>query len=119
MPLPKATYLAAGAALGLVASGLSTASSQVSKLGTLSSNEGILVDVKNFNITRGKSKAAEPSAMLVKTGARQVNDGAVIFRSGEKLYIIDGDPRSGAQAMNPGDPLPTTIDGFNNLFENF
>jgi hypothetical protein len=27
-----------------------------------------------------------------KLGAREVTDGAIIFRAGEKLYIVDGRP---------------------------
>ena len=118
MALNKPLLAVSALCAASLASNFTSAVSQPSGLGKLASEEGILVDVKNFQINKGKAKN-EPSAMLVKYGAKQVNDGAIIFRSADKLYIIDGDPRGMPQAINPGEPLPTTIDGFNRLFENF
>jgi hypothetical protein len=57
----------------------------------LASNEGIFVDVKEFKINKGAAKG-DPSAHIAKSGAREVSDGAIIFRSGNKLYIVDGTP---------------------------
>lgn len=114
----KTLYAISALCAASLALNFSNALSQPSGSGRLGNNEGILVDVKSFQISQGKAKS-EPSAMLVKYGARQVGDGAVVFRSADKLYIIDGDPRGMPQAINPGEPLPTTIDGFNRLFENF
>lgn len=97
---------------------LTAASSQRVGLGELANNEGILVDVKTFKIVKGTAKS-DPSATIVKLKARPVAEGAIVFRAGQKLYIADGNPAGGPQGMNPGDPMPSTIDGFNNLFENF
>jgi hypothetical protein len=36
----------------------------------------------------------DPAAQLATSGAREVADGAIIFRSGDKLYIVDGKPSS-------------------------
>lgn len=60
-------------------------------VGQLASNEGIYVDVKQFKINKGVAKG-DPQAQIAKSGAREVSDGAIIFRSGEKLYIVDGRP---------------------------
>lgn len=60
-------------------------------LGTLSSNDGIYVDVKDFKISKGAAKG-DPSAQIAKLGAREASDGAIIFRSGSKLYIVDAKP---------------------------
>jgi hypothetical protein len=60
-------------------------------VGQLASNEGIYVDMKDFNITKGISKG-DPAAQITKLGARKVSDGAIIFRSGEALYIVDSKP---------------------------
>jgi hypothetical protein len=57
----------------------------------LASNEGIFVDVKEFKINKGAAKG-DPSAHIAKSGAREVSEGAIIFRSGNKLYIVDGTP---------------------------
>jgi hypothetical protein len=65
--------------------------SEPSPLGALASNEGIYVDVTNFKINKGAAKG-DPAAQLSKSGAREVADGAIIFRSGNKLYIVDGRP---------------------------
>ena len=62
-----------------------------SQVGQLASNEGIFVDVKEFGIHKGSAKG-DQSAQISKAGAREVSDGAIIFRSGDKLYIVDGRP---------------------------
>jgi hypothetical protein len=64
-----------------------------SALGSLANNEGIYVNTKNFKIAEGTAKG-EPAERLKKSGAKQVADGAIIFRSGNKLYIVDGKPPS-------------------------
>jgi hypothetical protein len=65
-------------------------------LGTLASNDGIYVDVKEFKISKGAAKG-DPASQIAKMGAREVADGAIIFRSGNKLYIVDGRPPATTQ----------------------
>jgi hypothetical protein len=65
--------------------------SEPSPLGALASNEGIYVNATDFKVAKGTAKG-DPSAQLTKSGAREVADGAIIFRSGDKLYIVDGRP---------------------------
>jgi len=60
-------------------------------VGQIASNEGIYVDVNRFKIAKGVAKG-DPAAQIAKSGAREVADGAIIFRSGNKLYIVDGRP---------------------------
>ena len=62
-----------------------------STVGQLASNEGIYVDMKEFKINKGVHKG-DPQPQIAKSGAREVSDGAIIFRSGDKLYIVDGTP---------------------------
>jgi len=52
--------------------------------------------MKDFNITKGVAKG-DPAAQIAKLGARKVSDGAIIFRSGDALYIVDGKPPSTTQ----------------------
>lgn len=119
MSRASAKFLVIGlASVCVAAAGVTVASSQRAGLGELANNEGILVDVKSFKIVKGTAKS-DPTAHIVKLGARPVAEGAIVFRTGDKLYIADGNPAGGPQAMNPGDPMPSTISGFNNLFENF
>jgi hypothetical protein len=113
MLLPKGTLLAIGAAaaLGMVAGASTLALAQLnpwnnnnvymksmtdnwssaSPVGQLASNEGIYVDVKEFKINKGAAKG-DSAAQIAKSGAKEVTEGAIIFRSGGKLYIVDGTP---------------------------
>jgi hypothetical protein len=70
-----------------VFSSLATAQSQPIP-GTIANNDSIFVDGKTFTITPGKAKG-DPSAQMKSLGARDLGPGAIIFRSGEKLYIVD------------------------------
>ena len=63
--------------------------SQQPMLGQLANNEAVLVDLKNFNIAKAGAKG-DTSSHIDKLKAREVSEGAVIFRSGDKLYIVDG-----------------------------
>ena len=63
----------------------------------LASNEGILVDMKEFKIHKGALAKGDPAAHLTKAGAKEVTEGAIIFRSGDKLYIVDGKPAATKQ----------------------
>jgi hypothetical protein len=58
-------------------------------LGQLGNDEAIVVDLKSFNISKGGAKG-DTSSHVDKLKAREVGEGAVIFRNGNKLYIVDG-----------------------------
>src|SRR5215510_1488038 len=60
-------------------------------LGQLGTNEGIYVDTKGFKISKGAAKG-DASKHVETMGAREVTEGAIIFRAGDKLYIVDGRP---------------------------
>jgi hypothetical protein len=78
-----------GAMVGL-ASGFSvlTEAQSQSAVGTIADNDSIFVDGKTFEVTPGKAKG-DLSAQIKALGARDLGPGAVIFRSGGKLYILD------------------------------
>jgi hypothetical protein len=101
MSLPKPTVLVAGlAAIGLAA-GASLALAQQAGgdvIGELANNEGIFVDGKSFKIARGKAKG-DPAAQIAKMGAKEVGPGAIVFRYGDKLYMVEGTPAPAPQAM--------------------
>ena len=65
-------------------------------VGQLASKEGIFVDVKDFKIANAMAKG-DVSAQITKLGARKVSDGAIIFRSGDDLYIVDSKPPANTQ----------------------
>jgi len=62
---------------------------QQATLGQLGNNEAVVVDMKSFNIAKAGAKG-DTSTHVDKLKAREVAEGAVIFRSGNKLYIVDG-----------------------------
>jgi len=110
---PTVLLVGAGAALGIViGSTLAIAQWQNSPLmrgftdnwssssqnvvGQLANNEGIYVDMKDFKIMKGTAKG-DPQTQIAKLGARKVSDGAIIFRSGDALYIVDSKPPTTTQ----------------------
>jgi hypothetical protein len=58
-------------------------------LGQLGNDEAIVVDLKGFNIAKAGAKG-DTSSHIDKLHAREVAEGAIIFRSGNKLYMVDG-----------------------------
>jgi Putative metallopeptidase len=81
-------------ALALALIGLAPASSSVlagepiGSPGTIADNDSIFIDGTTFRITLGKSKA-DATPELKTLSARDLGPGAIIFRSGEKLYIVE------------------------------
>ena len=55
---------------------------------SVGNNESIFVDGKSLKIIRGKAKG-DVLAELKKLNAREIGPGALIIRSGDKLYIAD------------------------------
>jgi hypothetical protein len=106
MSLSKGTWFIAGlATAGLFSGAVTFAIAQAPSqdvISKLDSNQGIFVDKKSFDVVKGNAKTNDPVATLTKMGAREVSAGAIIFRSGDKLYIVDGTPPAGLppQAMN-------------------
>jgi hypothetical protein len=98
MSLSKRSLLAlAGTSLGLavVRSRRAVASTPIDDLG---SNEGIFVDKNTFKVIRGMAKG-DPAAQIAKLGARPAAEGAIIFRSGDKLYVVDAVPGGGTMNL--------------------
>jgi hypothetical protein len=52
--------------------------------------------MKGFKISKGAAKG-DASQHVAKLNAREVTDGAIIFRAGDKLYIVDGRPAAKTQ----------------------
>lgn len=96
MSTRKLTVLAIGAAAissAAFMSGLAFSAQERTQLGALNVSEGIYVNPKGFDIIKGTAKG-DPTAQLEKLGAKEVKDGAIIVRVGEKLYLVDADPAS-------------------------
>ena len=96
MSLSKRGLLFGAAAIGLVSFAWAQGSGQL--IGDLADKEGLYVDLKEFKIHKGR--AGGKSAQLAMLDAREVSEGAVIVRSGGKLYLVDAKPQDSApQAM--------------------
>lgn len=83
---------AAAIALAVSAPQFAQSAAERAQLGALNTSEGIFVDKKAFGIVKGTAKTAPTEAQLMKLGAQEVKDGAIIVRVGDKLYLVDTDP---------------------------
>ena len=94
MFVSKRLVIVGVAASGLALGGALPAFAQSSGVvGEIANNEGIFVDAKTFKVAKGTAKG-DPSAQIAKLGAKEVGPGAIIFRSGDKLYMVEGTPPS-------------------------
>jgi len=55
---------------------------------SIGNNESVFIDGKTLTITQGTSKD-DVAAQVAKLGAQDLGPGAIVFRSGDKLYIVD------------------------------
>ena len=93
MPIPRgksATVIAAVAALMSAVSTSALAQSQDATR-SLANGDSLLIDGRTFSITPGKAKG-DVSAEIAKLDAHEVGPGAIVFRSGDRLYIVDSAP---------------------------
>ena len=97
MPLSKRSLLALAVATFGLAVSKSRPADAATAVDDLANNEGIFVDKSSFKVVRGMAKG-DPAAQIAKLGARPATEGAIIFRSGDKLYIVDAVP--GGMKMN-------------------
>jgi len=63
---------------------------------TINDSDGVFIDGTTFQITPGKGKSDAVSA-IKSSGARELGPGAIVFRSGQKLYIVDAPLRLPAE----------------------
>ena len=104
MPASKITLVVAGIAIGFASGAATLAIADVSSnqaLTTLDNSQGIFVNKHNFQVVKGGSAKDDPLKALAKMNPREVSAGAIVFRQGDKLYIVDGTPPANAspQAM--------------------
>src|SRR5262245_24095771 len=59
----------------------------------LSNNERAYVDKATFKLHLGKPKAP-PSPEVLGKSAHEVSNGAIIYRAGGKLYLVDATPET-------------------------
>jgi hypothetical protein len=96
----KSLAIVAAAALSLAAGAATLGAAQAQNaLGNISNNASIFIDGKTFDILGGKSKD-DVAAQINALGARELGS-AIIFRSGDKLYIVGGGGNQAARALVP------------------
>jgi hypothetical protein len=84
-----------GVVVGFASGAASFAIAQATQkevLTTLDNNQGILVDKNNFNVIKGTSATGDPLQAMAKMNPREVSAAAIVFRSGDKIYMVDGTP---------------------------
>jgi hypothetical protein len=87
MGIQRRLLLASAATVGLM-SALSTHAIAQAPPRSIGNNEGILIDAKALTVTQGTAKD-DVASRIAGFGARNLGAGAIIFRSGDKLYIVD------------------------------
>src|SRR5438105_906576 len=98
----------AALAVSIAASAATPAAAQgQNSLGSISNNNSIFIDGKTFEILGGRAKG-DVAAQVKNLGARELGGGAIIFRSGDKLYILGGG--AGAAAAFVPDEGPIHIE---------
>ena len=80
--------LAATAAAAML---ISTSAHAADSSVTIRQGEGVFIDGSAFKIVVGKAKN-DDATQIKRVGARELGSAAIIFRSGNKLYIVD-DPK--------------------------
>ena len=101
-PLKQTWPTLSGVAIGLAIGATGTAIAQLGMpmymksgsegdVATLANNEGVYVDKGTFKLRVGTAKS-DPMPQITKMGGREVVNGAIIVRTGERLYIVDGKP---------------------------
>src|SRR5262245_47746864 len=66
-------------------------------------NDSVYVDAKSFQVVPGKGKG-DAAAQIRDLGARELGPGAIIIRSGNKLYIAEGQTLRGVVTAYAYDP---------------
>ena len=79
-----------------------TAHAQQTAVG-IPDNDSVYVDAKSFQVVSGKGKG-DAAAQIRDLGARELGPGAIIIRSGNKLYIAEGQTLRGVVTAYAYDP---------------
>ena len=70
---------------------------------TIPDNDSVHIDAKSFQVVPGKGKG-DAGVQIKDLGARELGPGAIIIRSGNKLYIAEGQTLRGIVTAYAYDP---------------
>jgi hypothetical protein len=76
--------------------------------GKIANNDSIFIDGKNFTITPGRAKG-NAATQIKSLGARDLGPGAIVFRSGAKLYIVSAPLRLANAHDETGSDVYATV----------
>jgi hypothetical protein len=104
MSASKAAWVVTGVVIGFASGAATLAIAEATSkdvIATLDNNQGILVDMQNFNVVKGSSATGDPLKAMAKMNPHEVSSAAIVFRQNGKLYMVDGTPPANAspQAM--------------------
>ena len=85
--IQRRLLLVSAATVGVM-SALSTHAIAQAPPRSIGNNESVFIDGKALTITQGTAKD-DVASKIAGLGARDLGPGAIIFRSGDKLYIVD------------------------------
>jgi hypothetical protein len=118
MSLSKMTLLAAGLALGFSTFGLSTTSYAQAQnvpgnqLGDVGQDEIIYLRAETGRFSKGKTKITDAShTKAMAGGARELPRGAMIYRKGGKLYLLENKPGKAAGKTMIAEEFQEHFDG--------
>jgi hypothetical protein len=87
----------AAAALMVLAAAVPTAGARAQNAVSIAEGDGIFIDGRKLEIVQGKSRS-DAGNLVNALGAREIGPGAIIFRAGDRLYIVDSAARLSAGA---------------------
>src|SRR6516165_1160415 len=70
---------------------------------TIPDNDSVYIDAKSFQVVPGKGKG-DAGVQIKDLAARELGPGAIIIRSGNKLYIAEGQTLRGVVTAYANDP---------------
>jgi hypothetical protein len=99
MRMYSSLIVVAATAVVSVSSPSGSSVAQTSDASVIADNDSVYIDAKSFKIVPGKAKGGT-SALIEALDARKLGPGAIVFRSGDELYIVDARPVILAQHEN-------------------
>jgi hypothetical protein len=102
------TSLTIAAAVTVALGSWASAAHAQNSPGVIANNDGVFIDAKTFQLVPGKGRG-DVAAQIKTLGAREIGPGAIIFRSGDKLYIAGAPVGPQANAIAAADQGPIHV----------
>ncbi len=83
----RKSLVVAGAVVGFLPMVPTWADAQSKRGFSIADNDGIYIDGRSFKVLTGHTNG-DASAIVRKSGARELGPAAIFFRKGDKLYLV-------------------------------